>query len=1007
MGAEHMSHPYENVNLSFGKMKEMFKDAVKGKLQLVTEKTDGQSLYLSYSPRKRHALGALTDSDILAGGLDEKGMIQRWEEKTHIAEDARFALRDAFHEAWQDWNEAVRLMDPETQTELFGNLGTYYYACEVMNPLTPNVIDYDVKTLLVHRVKQKEVVRYDDGDVKLETVADDEKVQKLESYLNAVVQVEKGRPSYKVIVNKVHILEEIEDQTMAAEAIGSLNKLMGEYDVDDGDPLSSYFQNFVENRLLDEIEEVDDRVKELIMRRIMGEKNNPELHIKNIQKLVPNIEGVDLMAKVKFLLDPKNIRALLKEARKPLEDITHKFAVQYLTEIQTVFEFVEDKEKGSQKLQHKLSDHVKRIRAGVYGHSEADIAKLDDLFNWKIGDTKAVKVASEGIVFEFDGHQYKFTGHFAPINQILGMGKYSRGGEAPLKEHEVEEKKKIFVYPGRFQPMGQHHAETYRQIVDEFNEEGEVYVATSDLVDPPRSPFDFNEKKEIMSRHGIPADRIIQVKNPYNVLELLQQYNPGEVEVTYFVGEKDRMRFGANNRGGVTREGYDWKIEEAPHVSRDIEGFGEMSGTSLRKALERADEERFEEIMGWFDPAIHQMILHKLNTIEEMSGAAAAGGYSMPLGQRRDEEERSLKHEEKGMIQREEVVVEMKLRELIRKRIKKQIKESKREGIIYINDQQRVLLEQYQMENALRHCIRKIILQEKTEPVPHANTGINQLSDLLKKIVPILSRGFKSLTTKLEQRTSYRSHVLRNVISALAPLQADDNAVPEALTEEDEDIEITLDDPRDNEKFIDIEDPTGEKAAAEEEEESFEVIPGQDLTGRNKAQTDFDRIERIIMDSYEVLGDEVDQDLFYDYLITNLKLYFDKFETELGATAKEPTTPEYEEEKAQEAEFDAPAPEAVEDPDALQEDAVSKARSEKNRRDSRHTGNQKNTYNKAVRRQGKSDAQNAKLKWTNPDALDGEENLDEVYSDKQRKWACANMDDKPEVAHMCTDPMKK
>jgi len=65
------------------------------------------------------------------------------------------------------------------------------------------------------------------------------------------------------------------------------------------------------------------------------------------------------------------------------------------------------------------------------------------------------------------------------------------------------------------------------------------------------------------------------------------------------------------------------------------------------------------------------------------------------------------------------------------------------------------------------------------------------------------------------------------------------------------------------------------------------------------------------------------------------------------------------------------------DEEALQEDGVSKARSEKHRRDSRHTGNQKNTYNKAVRRQGKSDAQNAKLKWTNPDALDGEENLDE------------------------------
>ena len=38
-------------------------------------------------------------------------------------------------------------------------------------------------------------------------------------------------------------------------------------------------------------------------------------------------------------------------------------------------------------------------------------------------------------------------------------------------------------------------------------------------------------------------------------------------------------------------------------------------------------------------------------------------------------------------------------------------------------------------------------------------------------------------------------------------------------------------------------------------------------------------------------------ELFYDYLLTNLKLYFDKFEDELAPSLEEPTTPEYEAEK--------------------------------------------------------------------------------------------------------------
>ena len=37
-----------------------------------------------------------------------------------------------------------------------------------------------------------------------------------------------------------------------------------------------------------------------------------------------------------------------------------------------------------------------------------------------IGGTEAI-VPSEGIVFKYKGKTYKFTGAFAPINQIMGL----------------------------------------------------------------------------------------------------------------------------------------------------------------------------------------------------------------------------------------------------------------------------------------------------------------------------------------------------------------------------------------------------------------------------------------------------------------------------------------------------------------------------------------------------------------------------------------------------------
>ena len=99
------------------------------------------------------------------------------------------------------------------------------------------------------------------------------------------------------------------------------------------------------------------------------------------------------------------------------------------------------------------------------------------------------------------------------------------------------------------------------------------------------------------------------------------------------------------------------------------------------------------------------------------------------------------------------------------------------------------------------------------------------------------------------------------------------------------------------EAFIDV--PRSGAAAEEEpanpEREEF-GIEGANITGRNMAYETFKQVEKQILDSYDLLEDPEDRDIFYDYLITNLKLYFDKFEDELAPSVKEPTTNQYEKE---------------------------------------------------------------------------------------------------------------
>ena len=70
-------------------------------------------------------------------------------------------------------------------------------------------------------------------------------------------------------------------------------------------------------------------------------------------------------------------------------------------------------------------------------------------------------------------------------------------------------------------------------------------------------------------------------------------------------------------------------------------------------------------------------------------------------------------------------------------------------------------------------------------------------------------------------------------------------------------------------------------------------------------------VESIIIDTYNELSDEHDKTEFYDYLITNIKMHFDNFESELQPSGlPEPTTPEYEQEKeTAETPVEEPAPE--------------------------------------------------------------------------------------------------
>jgi len=204
------------------------------------------------------------------------------------------------------------------------------------------------------------------------------------------------------------------------------------------------------------------------------------------------------------------------------------------------------------------------------------------------------------------------------------------------------------------------------------------------------------------------------------------------------------------------------------------------------------------------------------------------------------------------------------------------------------------------------------------------STGINVLATVLKLVIPIIKQGYIQLTTSPEQKQSYRAHIIQNAINTLMrvdmttgrttevemPVNPEGVAAPEPaaapmLAEQDMTIDVDVED-----KFIDIEpakkeepeEPELEKMPSEQavdalDKKEFVSLQGMDTTGMEMAQRTFPKIQKQLGDGYGMLSVASDKEEFADYMVANLKLYFDQFDQESSAELAEPTSPEYEEVK--------------------------------------------------------------------------------------------------------------
>ena len=189
----------------------------------------------------------------------------------------------------------------------------------------------------------------------------------------------------------------------------------------------------------------------------------------------------------------------------------------------------------------------------------------------------------------------------------------------------------VAIYPGRFHPFHKGHASVYNYLRKKFDT---VFIATSDKVDPPRSPFSFAEKRQMMLAAGIPASAIVQTKNPYIAEEILKAYDPETTAVVFAVSEKDmaedpRFTFKPKKDGSPSyfqpmapnakqmqsfdKHGY---ITTVPTLDFAVLGQPMRSATELRSNFAKADPETQKQMVvdlyGNYNDSVYNILSSKL-----------------------------------------------------------------------------------------------------------------------------------------------------------------------------------------------------------------------------------------------------------------------------------------------------------------------------------------------------------------------------------------------------------
>lgn len=565
MGLSSIPHIYDDKELTYEEVVDILTKAANGQIK-GTEKTDGLNLFLGYKDGQPRA--ARNNTEISQGGLDAEAFADReFQADQHI--------KEVFRAAFQAFSNVVKALSKEQLNILFGTNGNTFLNCEIIAGKT-NIITYDTRAILIHRSGHRE---FNTATNKVEVVRPDRQkaIAILIDNFNEALQQLLNKTEFRVEQDRIEQLPALEDQATLANTIQKLQQA----GFKEGMSLFDFILEKSRIYVKEQLPVLNETTTTEVAKKIAGVKGSDSITV--LKSYVS--QNPEFVSKLQNLV--RRREEIVDEILFPIEDAVHDFTVEVLSKLQS--QFVNQSQESTEALKQDLKNKVKQLQS----YSGPDKDKIHNKLKkqlLKLKHIDKISNATEGFVFNYKGKPYKFTGNFAPVNQIMNLKtsqETDTSGASSMAFNLNENKSPVALFPGSFRPPHKGHLDLIQKALPKYSK---VVVLVSQPQKHMRSDITAEQSKQIFDEYtkGLPVEtRTCGSNSPY--VEAAEMIKNGEGSVV-LTSDKEPTKF----------DKFDFP-KEVIHADYDI------SASQMRDIIgsEKTREEKKAELLGYLPEKIN------------------------------------------------------------------------------------------------------------------------------------------------------------------------------------------------------------------------------------------------------------------------------------------------------------------------------------------------------------------------------------------------------------------